>query len=109
MNISPINIKTFIPENVSSIHTFNKHIPFYKGFGVVMLNGRFGVIDRSGNYVVPLKQRVFAIRPWWIEFISSSFEYTYFGFGKGLLGKEPYYDDGEPVTPSLIAKKQVAV
>lgn len=67
---------------------FEEAYPFSQGYGLVKSNGKYGIIDRGGNYIIKPKFRMF-------NFFSNSTDKgvtwedgTFFDFNTGSLKKE---------------------
>jgi hypothetical protein len=86
---------------------FEMAYPFAGNFGLVKVNGKYGIIDRKGMFVVPPdfpRFQLFHDINYGISFDQSH----YFSFEKGKLLKEPELTCGEPATPYFCYYKRGA-
>jgi hypothetical protein len=92
-----VNTRTKLP---AIKRKFEEAYPFYGNFGLVKVDGKYGIINRNGNFLV--KPTFPQFRLIWDVNYGISFDINkYFSFRQGKLIKEPEIVCVEPVSPQL--------
>jgi hypothetical protein len=84
---------------------FEEAYPFEGDFGLIKVHGKYGIVNRNGDFVV--KPTFPRFQLFWVVNYGISFdENNYFSFSQGKLIKVPEILCAEPVSPQLYYYKQ---